>query len=197
MKSSFTVSEKALAASYHVAKLIAQQKNPHTIGEKLLIPACLEIVRLMLGKKEVEEIKKVSLSAETIKRRIDDMSGDILEILINKLKTSGYFSLQVDETTDITKKAQLLNVVRFVEGVSIREEYLFCDELPERTNGQEIFRFTHEFFTAHGIDWNNCLNVCTDGASAMVGKGRGFAALVIEIQQLKLPIATYTGKPLW
>ena len=68
MKSSFTVSEKALAASYHVAKLIAQQKKPHAIGEKLLNPACLEIVGLMLGKKEVEEIKKVSLSVETIKR---------------------------------------------------------------------------------------------------------------------------------
>ena len=58
MKSSFTVSEKALAASYPVAKLIAQQKKPHTIGEKLLQPACLEIVRLMLWKEEVEGSKK-------------------------------------------------------------------------------------------------------------------------------------------
>ena len=49
MKSSFTVSKKALEASYHVAKLIARQKKPHTIGETLLKPACLEIVRLMLG----------------------------------------------------------------------------------------------------------------------------------------------------
>ena len=110
MKSSFTVSEKALAASYPVAKLIAQQKKPHTIGEKLLQPACLEIVRLMLGKEEVEEIRKASLSAETIERQIDDMSSDILETLINKLKTSGYFSFQIDETTDITRKAQLLSV---------------------------------------------------------------------------------------
>ena len=178
MKLSFTVSEKPLAASYHFAKLIAQQKKTHAIAEKLLKPSCLEIVRLMLGKKEVHEIKKVSLSAETIKRRIDDMSSDILETLINKLKTSGYFSLQIDETTDITKKAQLLSVVRFVDGDSMKEEYLFCEELPKRTTGQEIFRVTHEFFTAHGIDWNNCLNVCTDGASAMVGEGRGFAALV-------------------
>ena len=139
MKSSFTVSEKALAASYHVVKLIAQQKKPHTIGQKLLKPACLEIVRLMLGKKQVEEIKKVSLSAETIRRRIDDMSSDILETLINKLKTSGYFSLQIDETTDITKKAQLLGIVRFVDGDSMKEECLFCEELPERTTGQETF----------------------------------------------------------
>ena len=102
----------------------------------------------MLGKKEVEEIKKVSLSAETIKRRIDDISSDILETLINKLKASGYFFLHIDETTDITKKAQLLSIVRFVDGNSLREECLFCEELPERTTGREIFRVTHEFFTA-------------------------------------------------
>ena len=86
-KSSFLVSEKTLAASNHVAKSTARnRKKPHTIGEKLLKPACLEIVRLMLGKKEVKEIKKVSLSAESIKRRIDDMFSDILETLITKLK---------------------------------------------------------------------------------------------------------------
>ena len=66
---------------------MAQQKKPQTIGEQLLKPACLEIVKLMLGQKEVEEIKKVSLYVKAIKRRIDDMSSDIFETLVNKLKT--------------------------------------------------------------------------------------------------------------
>ena len=118
------------------------------------------------------------LSAETLKRRIDDMSSDIIETLINELKRSGYFPLQIDETTEIIKKAQLLRVVRFVDCDSIREDDLFHEELPERTAGQEIFRGTHEFFTARGIDWKNCLNICTDGVSAMMGEGRGLAALV-------------------
>ena len=178
MKSTFTVTEKAVEASYQVAKLIARQKKPHTIGEELIKPACLEIVGLMLGQKEAEEVRKVSLSAETIKRRIGDMSEDLLETLLNKLKTSGKFSLQIDETTDIKKQAQLLAVVRFVDGNAIAEEYLFCKKLPERTTGQDIFRVTNEFFTAHGIHWNDCVNLCTDGASAMLGKGKGFATLV-------------------
>ena len=62
------------------------------------------------------------------------MSGDIFETLINKLKTSGYFSLEVDETTDITKKAQLLSVVRFVDSDSIREEYIFVLRRTSRAN---------------------------------------------------------------
>ena len=153
-------------------------KKTHTIGETLLKPACAEIVRLMLGPKEVKQINKVSLSADTIKRRIDEMSNDILETLIEKLKTSGKFSLQIDETTDINKKAQLLSVIRFIDGDSINEEFLFCKELPERTTGQEIFRIINVFFTTHDIQWSNCINVCTDGASAMIGAGTGFAAWV-------------------
>lgn len=82
MKSIVTVSEKALEASYHVAKLIALPKKPHTISETLITPACMEIVRLMLGANEVKEVNKVSLSADTMKRRIDDTSSDILETLI-------------------------------------------------------------------------------------------------------------------
>ncbi|GFT09902.1 zinc finger BED domain-containing protein 5 [Nephila pilipes] len=75
MKSVVTVSEKALEASYHVAKLIARQKKPHTVGETLIKPACMEIIRLTLGPNEVKEVNKVSLSADTVKRRIHEGSG--------------------------------------------------------------------------------------------------------------------------
>ncbi|GFU20326.1 multidrug resistance-associated protein 7 [Nephila pilipes] len=68
MKSAVTVSEKVLKASYHVAKLIARHKKPHTVGETLIKPACMEIVRLMLEPNEVKEVNKVSLSTDTVKR---------------------------------------------------------------------------------------------------------------------------------
>ena len=83
MKLSSTVSEKALEASYHVAKLFARQKN-RIILAKLLKSACLKIVRLMFGPKKVKKINKVLLCADTIKRRIDDMSNGILETLTKK-----------------------------------------------------------------------------------------------------------------
>ncbi|GFU35778.1 zinc finger BED domain-containing protein 5 [Nephila pilipes] len=63
MKSAVTVFEKALEASYHVAKLIARQKKPHTVGETLIKPACMEIVRLMLGPNEVKEMVLLGLRA--------------------------------------------------------------------------------------------------------------------------------------
>ncbi|GFU06965.1 zinc finger BED domain-containing protein 5, partial [Nephila pilipes] len=89
------ISEKALEASYHVAKLILRQKKPHTVGETLIKPACREVVRLMLGPNEVKEVNKVSLSADTVKRRIHDMPSDILGTLIKKLLSAEKFALQI------------------------------------------------------------------------------------------------------
>ena len=58
-----------------------------------------------------------------------------------------------------------------------------------------MFRVTNKFFIVYDINWSNCINVCTDGASAMVSESRGFAALVKrEIKPLKLHIASYIGK---
>ena len=82
MTTSFAVSDKALKASLHVAKLITRQNKPHTIGETLINPVCKEIVRVMLG----------------------DMSSDVLETLIIKLKTAIKFSLQLNESTDIKNR---------------------------------------------------------------------------------------------
>ncbi|XP_056637672.1 protein FAM200C-like [Diorhabda sublineata] len=165
--STVSVSDKALEASYYIAKLIAREKKPHTIGEKLFKPACMEIVRVMLGPKEVQEVSKVSLSAETIKRRIGDMSTDILNTLILKLIAANNFALQIDESTDIKNQAQLIAIVRFVDEDCIKENFLFCKKLSERTTGEDIFRVTDDFFKIHNLQWSNCMSICTDGAAAM------------------------------
>ncbi|XP_057658441.1 protein FAM200B-like [Diorhabda carinulata] len=130
MMSTVSVSDKALEASYYIAKLIAREKKPHTIGEKLIKPACMEIVRVMLGPKEVQEVSKVSLSAETIKRRIGDMSTDILNTLILKLIVANNFALQIDESTDIKNQAQLIAIVRFVDEDCIKENFYFVKNFP-------------------------------------------------------------------
>ncbi|XP_050522977.1 protein ZBED8-like [Daktulosphaira vitifoliae] len=109
--------------------IIAKDGKPHTIGEILVLPAAKKIVRCVLGEKASKEIKKVSLSNDTVKRTIDDMSSNIKNKLLLYLKDCNFFAIQIDESTDIANMAQLMVLIRFDRNDEIIEEFLFCKPL--------------------------------------------------------------------
>ncbi|XP_039213888.1 zinc finger BED domain-containing protein 5-like [Crotalus tigris] len=87
----------AIEASYVVTLRIARAMKPHTIAEELLLPAAKDIVRLMIGDEFVMKLSAVSLSNDTVHRRIDDMSADILDQVIQEIKSAPLpiFSIQL------------------------------------------------------------------------------------------------------
>jgi hypothetical protein len=102
----------AQEASYLVAELVAQKMKSYTTAESLIMPACKIIVKKMIGKEAESEIDKVPVSNNTISRHVDDMSHDTEDVLSETLKNTN-FALRVDESMDVTSKAQLLALVRF------------------------------------------------------------------------------------
>lgn len=54
----------------------SEKMQPHTIAEKIMLPACNEIVKRILGENTEKKIKG-SFSNDTISQRIDDISSDI------------------------------------------------------------------------------------------------------------------------
>jgi hypothetical protein len=103
--------------------------QPHTIAEDVILPACKEIVKSMLGDGAGKEIFLVPLSNDTISRRTDDMSSDIQSHVVEKLSGCRLFSLQLDKSTDISQKRQLLSYIRFVNQELIIEQFFSCTEL--------------------------------------------------------------------
>ena len=78
--------------------------------------------------KNVQKKKKneIPLSNTTVKRRIDEMSENVKIFVIIVLKQSDYFSLQLDESTDVASQVNLLAFVRFELNGNIEGEMLFC-----------------------------------------------------------------------
>ena len=76
--------------------MLVKAKKPHSLAETLIIPVCKKVVKIMISQEAAKEIEKIPASADTISRRINDISSDIESTLIEKLRLSGVFALQDD-----------------------------------------------------------------------------------------------------
>ena len=172
----------AIEASYLVALRIAKAKKPHTIAVELLLPATKDIVRVMLGAEYVNKLNTISLSNNTVSRRIDDMSADIMEQVIQEMKSAplGISSIQLDESTDVANCSQLLVFVRYIYDGDLKDELLFCKPLETTTTARDAFDTVGSFLQNHDISWVNVCGVCADGTPAMLGCRSGFQRLVIN-----------------
>jgi len=170
-----------LEASYKVSYMIAKAKKPHTIGETLVKPCVLEMAKIVLGEDAVKQLSQVSLSNDTVRQRIKDMSQDITTQVVSEMKQSpAKISMQIDESTDVSNHSQLLVFVRYVHERCIKEEFLFCERLETTTKAVDVFRLIQSFFGRHELAWDLIGSICTDGAPAMIGKKSGFVAMVKE-----------------
>ena len=106
------------------------------------------------------------------------MAVDIKKQLIEKVKMSSCFAIQLEESTDVTNMAVLLGYVQFEDRGDIVEDMMFCLELPQQTTSAEIFKVVNAYIIANNIDGNKCVGICTGGAAAMMGKNSGITARV-------------------
>ncbi|CAH1960876.1 unnamed protein product [Acanthoscelides obtectus] len=113
-----------LKASFEITFRIAKHKKPHTIGEELIKPCVLKATQIILGEGTEQKIQSISLSNNTVKRRINDIAAVIKSHIINKVKLSPFFAISCDESTDIINCAQLIVYVRYIGGDIIQEEIL-------------------------------------------------------------------------
>jgi hypothetical protein len=74
----------------------------------------------------------------------------------------------MNESTDVSGLAVLLEFVRNKHKIFLEEDLLLCHPLFTYTTGYKIFNMLNIFFEIEGLTWNNCNDICTDGAKAMV-----------------------------
>ena len=169
-------------ASYEVSLFVDQNMKSHTIAEFLVLPAAKTLVRNLIGDEAAAKLDNVSLSNDTVKRRIQEMSGDIADQVMAGVKDSKFgFAIQLDESTDVAKCSQLLVYVRFIQNYTVKTELMLNQELAVTTKGKDVFDVLADFFKENELDWSKLVGYTTDGAPAMLGRKSGFQTYVKDV----------------
>jgi hypothetical protein len=171
--------------SYMIAFFIALRGKPLSDGEyiKEIFLNCAP--KLFNGLPNYEQILKrisdLQISRNTIKARIMDLSKNVHQTMTRDLASCKFFSISLDETTDITSRARLAIIARYFDGAIIREELVKLETLPVSTTGKEIFKAVKNIFESLEIDITKIVSITTDSASNMVGKQTGFKKLFTDL----------------
>lgn len=74
--------EGIVKASYEVAFLVAKQMKAHTTAEFLVMPVAKILVRHVIEEEAMAKLDSVSLSNNTVQRRIEEMSSNIADQVV-------------------------------------------------------------------------------------------------------------------
>ena len=123
------------------------------MGEEVIKPALQIVAEQLLDKETERKFQNIPLSDTTVSRKRFYVAEDLLEQLLSKIGKVSCYALQLDESTDIGRRAQLLVFIRIpdTDSYNIVNEYLCCLDLEVNTNAEQVFRKLNEFMTEKQI----------------------------------------------
>lgn len=156
---------------------IAKHGRPFTDGT-FIRNICTDILNKINYKTDV--VQSIPLSARTIARRIQEVAHSIEFEILKTVNNCKYFSISLDESTDINDLCQLVICIRSVSSDYVVFESMFSMEtLHANVTGKILFDIVNENVFSK-LDMSKLIGVCTDGASVMVGKNDGFVGQLIK-----------------
>ena len=117
-----------IQTSYEISELIAKKLKPHIEGDFETV--YIDVTAKLITPEEVAVFEKISLSRRTASSRIQEMGDNIEKTPKDKARYFEFFSLALDETTDLTNTAQLAIFLRGVTSdFKIQEDLLSLQSL--------------------------------------------------------------------
>ncbi|KAL8575955.1 hypothetical protein ACOMHN_027353 [Nucella lapillus] len=130
---------------------------------------------------EENEKRRCTYVLKTTQNRLIGILGDqLLNRILQEVRTAQHFSLLADEVSDASNWEQLSVVMRFVDSdQKIREEFIGFIKCADIT-GETLFRNLQDQLREWGLDANNIRGQGYDGASNMAGKFKGVKSRFLE-----------------
>lgn len=154
-----------------------------------------ELLTLLVSRSPVEiqnqysKIKSVfSGESKSIQNELIECISDYINDFVKtELETAGFFSVQVDDTTDITQVSQCSVIVRFVnaDGALVERFLGFYDVSADRSS-ETLFALLDKLLRPFGYE-HKLVGQCYDGASVMSGHLNGLQKKIKE----KAPLAVF------
>lgn len=177
-----TQHKAATEASFRVSHILAKHKKPFTDGElfkEAMLSTAETIFHDFKNKDDIKSaLRAVPLGPATVTRRVEALAQDLYQQVLLDLSRCEYFSLQFDESVDITDTAQLVVFVRMAfQDSTTKEDFLTVWHLKERTRGEDVYNEFKKYIKDSNIPIHKLVAITTDGAPAMCGVHSGFVAL--------------------
>lgn len=149
--------------------------------KKCIVAAVEELIS-----EKVSVCEEISLSRQTVTRRIMDIGNDVFNQLQREIKRFRFFSLAMDESNDVTDTAQLLIFVRGMDDdFIVTEKCALLESMHEQTTGKAIFERVVACVENLGLDWVALCGITTDGAPNTVGQNVELVGRINEFMKSK------------
>ena len=124
--------------------------------------------------------ESVTLSSRTVRRRIEEMSDDVVNATKSRCRELAFYSLALDKSTDVKDMSQLAIFFRGVTNkMDVHEEFLQLYPLHETTTGRDISIAVIKCMTDLSLDFSRLMCITTDGAPAIIADDKKGAASLI------------------
>ena len=135
-------------------KKIAKHSKNYSDGE--FVKDCLIVVAEYLCPEKRKDFDNISLTRRTITRHIEKLATNIESTLKELASKFVYYSLAIEESTDITSTAQLAVFVRGIDQeFNITVEMLGLQAMKDITTGDDIFNEVKALTTKFNLQHQN------------------------------------------
>ena len=118
------------------------------------------------------------------------LSDLTLDLILNDVRSSEYFGIIMDETSDISRAEQVSLCLSYLLGGEKKEAFVGFFKT-NSTTGEDLYNLLCEAMKELKLDMKNIVAECFDGASNMCGEYKGVATRMKESSPLSMYIHCY------